>query len=104
VAVDDVAWIAAQGHEVGRVELKVRLKVKRLNVVDLEGVSLAAGFALGSGLEVGSADLGPLRRPRHARGDKAWIGFAEEIQQAHFQTPATLTDACPIFHVPPTLM
>jgi len=54
--------------------------MERLNVVNLEGVSLAAGFASRVSLEMGSADLCPLRRPRHASGDKAGIWFAEEIE------------------------
>jgi glucokinase len=77
VAVNDVTRVTAERHEVCRVELKVRLKVKRLNVVDLEGVSLAARLASRVSLEVGGANLRPLRRPRHASGDDTGIGLAK---------------------------
>jgi len=66
MTVDDVTGIAAERHEVGRVKLKRGLKVERLNVMHLKGVSLSTRFAIGVSLEVCGANAGPLRGSRHA--------------------------------------
>jgi hypothetical protein len=66
MTVDDVAGIAAERHEVGRVKLERGLNVKRLNVMHLKGVSLTARFASLVSLEVRGTNSGPLRGARHA--------------------------------------
>jgi hypothetical protein len=83
MTVDNVAWISAERHEVGRVKLKRGLKVERMNVMHLEGVSLSTRFASRVSLEVCGTNTGPLRRSRHASGDEAGIGFLEQAEHSY---------------------
>jgi hypothetical protein len=68
MTVDDVTGIAAERHEVGRVKLKRGLKVERLNVMHLKGVSLSTRFASGVNLQVCGTNARPLRGARNATG------------------------------------